>query len=364
MDVSVLLLMLMVLSTNADSKDNHCVDVSHNGREKKFQVSCEEEGAVISNITVFSGTNNCPGNAGCCVGETPNLIVESLNCYWVHNCSISFPRDIIIKSYSECQNCIGNHPNFMLITETRCFTPKNKTDGHVEQGKIDICENLTTGDDKSSMSVDSGLLLSHKNYPWEYEPSKIMTPREPNKTCHKKLWLEADTKIVVSVHTIDVAEGDSLLIITDSTIKDIRDKTTLVYYDYQTKSVEFNFTVAQESNGGMGFIVCFKRIPTRDNNPIMNACDDVMNQSAAVKVTEADAECTRTWWGCPTPSPKKGKKKCTKAERRANKCRRRKKKGQKKNKKNRERRKKKDKEKKSKSLKRRRSRKQARDKSV
>ena len=44
-------------------------------------------------------------------------------------------------------------------------------------------------------------------------------------------------------------------------------------------------------------------IPTRDNNPIMNACDDVMNQSAAVKVTEADAECTRTWWGCPTPSP-------------------------------------------------------------
>ena len=108
------------------------------------------------------------------------------------------------------------------------------------------------------MSVDSGLLLSHKNYPWEYEPSKIMTPREPNKTCHKKLWLEADTKIVVSVHTIDVAEGDSLLIITDSTIKNIRDKTTLVYYDYQTKSVEFNFTVTQESNGGKGFIVCFK----------------------------------------------------------------------------------------------------------
>lgn len=357
--------MLMVLSTNADSKDKHCVDAKKNGGEK-FQVSCEEEGAVISDITVFSGTtDSCTENAGCCVGETPNLIVESLNCYWKQNCSISFPRDIIIKSYADCSNCIGSQPRFMMIKETRCFTPKNTTDGHVQQDIVDICEELKP--EPSDISMDSGLLLSHKYYPWEYKPSKMMSAQDPTRTCNKKFWLKDHTTMVVSVHTIDVAEGDSLLVINGSLKQTIQNKTTLVFHAYQTRSVEFTFTVAQESNGGRGFVLCFKMIPTRSYDSTMNACDDVMNESAAVKVTKADAECTRTWWGCPTPTPtptpppKKEKKRCRKKDRKANKCKNRnKQKGQKKKKKNnKERRNKKRNGKGSNSSKQRRSRKQS-----
>lgn len=334
MDISKVLLLLIVLSSKADART--CVDTD----TKQFDLTCDESDAVISHVDVIFGRGVCAGDRSCCAGHSPKSIVDKLNCYWKHTCSISFPRDIIIMATdNDCTPCVGMPPEYMILNEYRCITSKIKS-AVKPVGIVDICGDDTLNDD-DDMSMDSGLLLSHKRFPWIYDSTAMVPNRDPKKVCKKTFWMSQGQTLLVSIHEhIDIAEEDSLLVRAktgNGTVETKEVQKNARYSEDVTPFVEFEFDVLQGSNGGRGFVLCFKMIPTGDYEPTMNACDMVMTRSEAVKVTQTDTKCMLPFWGCLPAStsqlkqegrPKKSK--CTRADRKAGKCKRkggRKKKG-------------------------------------
>ena len=121
------------------------------------------------------------------------------------------------------------------------------------QAKIDICDNEETTE---HIYMGGGLLLSHNDYPWEYEASDLVAGMNPARVCKKELWAKDGNKLVVAIHGnhADLAEGDSLMVRTENNILMDYSNIAPVY----EKTVQFEFTVSRGSNGGKGFIVCFK----------------------------------------------------------------------------------------------------------
>ena len=91
-------------------------------KPRRLDITCKNKGAVISSIDVTSGslTNQC------CVGKSPQMIVDVNNCYWKTSCSINFPTDIVIMPLDDksqlCKGCIGSSVDKITLKETRCFT--------------------------------------------------------------------------------------------------------------------------------------------------------------------------------------------------------------------------------------------------
>ena len=112
--------------------------------------------------------------------------------------------------------------------------------------------------------MDSGILRSHPDYPWQYNSNSYpkFSKSSPNHVCKRKLWLSKKTNIVMTVQVLDIAEGDYLNV-TNVTMNDevttetITSNITNVYFEH--KSLEFTFRISQGTNGGMGFLICFKR---------------------------------------------------------------------------------------------------------
>ena len=128
-----------------------------------------------------------------------------------------------------------------------------------QQAKLNICDD----DDVTTTDIHmDGLLLSHSDYPWEYEVRNFVVGIHSANVCSKKLWLSEGWKLLVTIHDIDLAEGDSLIMRTSS--KTIRypnlTKSAQFLFEESDSYVQFEFKVSQESNGGKGFVVCFKRM--------------------------------------------------------------------------------------------------------
>lgn len=312
----------LIPAVHAGYLEHGCVDRINNGSDTKFDISCKEDRARISFIDVTSGRGLCSDRLDCCVGKTPQLIVSHLNCYWKRSCSINFPTEIIIMptQISPGCNCIGYPPDYLELKEVMCFTPKDKPG---QRDIVDICGTNTTG----NLSMDGGLLVSHSNFPWEYNPRSLVGT-ESQRKCKKTIWLSPyKTKLLTTVQDLDIAEGDNLSARSKTkggtNVKTVQANTTTLY-DEQL-SVEFEFVIGQESNGGRGFVICFLMIPTGDYEPGMNACEMLMTRNYNVDVTKYDADCAVPLWGC-----KKKKKKCKKRDEKEGKCTRRRKKGKKK----------------------------------
>ena len=131
--------------------------------------------------------------------------------------------------------------------------------------------------------MDSGILRSHHDYPWLYNSDTFSKFNRTSRThvCKRTLWLggtEKKTNIVMKVQVVDIAEGDflnvtSVSMIGETTTETINTSLTRVYQEH--KSLEFTFSILQGTNGGMGFLICFKRkymCPVTYNTLTENMC--------------------------------------------------------------------------------------------
>ena len=132
-----------------------------------------------------------------------------------------------------------------------------------KQRIVDICDE--TGNVTGNVSIDSGILRSHPKYPWDYDSNSFtkFSKMSPNHICKKTFWLTRNTpNLLVTVHAIDIAEGDFLNVTSVTmnnkvTTETVTANRTKVYYEH--KSVEYRLEISQGTNGGMGFLICFKR---------------------------------------------------------------------------------------------------------
>ena len=133
------------------------------------------------------------------------------------------------------------------------------------QAIVDVCDETEDDAGSISLGVDSGIVRSHPKYPWQYSSNSYskFSKMFPRYVCKKTLWLtKTKTKLLVTVKAVDVNDGD-FLNITSATMGDEVNTETIttninkVFYDH--KSVEFTFAILQGTNGGKGFLICFKR---------------------------------------------------------------------------------------------------------
>ena len=128
------------------------------------------------------------------------------------------------------------------------------TDSKGMQARVNICDDKETTKD---IHLDAGLLLSHNDYPWEYDARNLVISITPAVVCKKIFWLATGKKLVVAIHDLDLAEGDSFQVRTgNGAVMEYPNVTPV--FDHSDTSVQFEFKMSLESNGGRGFVVCFK----------------------------------------------------------------------------------------------------------
>ncbi|XP_045197794.2 uncharacterized protein LOC123552306 [Mercenaria mercenaria] len=261
-----------------------CVETSH--RKKSTQLDCTD--GIISDVSVTSGLGRCLNDAGRCLGMTPTVMVDSMNCYWNSDCLIKWPRDPIIYTETD-RTCMGRVPTFMSISY-KCFKP---TDNQEENGfvndvqpkklLIDMCSDdveesvyKRTGDSKMA-----GIIRSHKLYPWDYSNSR--------RTCSVNIYWRSKQKqkLVVTVKGIDLSENDSLTIRNEKReAVNVTSERTFIFSDGTVTS--FVFSVGWQSNSGKGFLLCFRFISDVDKTVKDDACESIMTAGIVNNVEPDD----------------------------------------------------------------------------
>ena len=248
-----------------------------NGSKFPFRV----KGAVISSIDVISGSGTCSSSAEDDCTYKPWFLKQP--CYWKHKCFIQFPKNVITKSTYWSKPCPNDN---LMLKKVRCFPKKSihnaYPDGHANS-IIDICADNISG----NLSIDSGLLRSHQQYPWLYQTTHDTGYRNTKYDCRKALWLSArNSKLLVTVNDIDIAYGDHLnvkMVSTDDKVwKETITTNKTIFYNEQ-KYVEYAFEMTRGSNGGRGFLLCFIRLKSGEYDPTLNACDMLMSRSVKIK---------------------------------------------------------------------------------
>ncbi|XP_053397783.1 uncharacterized protein LOC128556490 [Mercenaria mercenaria] len=254
-----------------------CVEASHT--QKSSRLDCTD--GYISDVTVKSGMGKCKQTGGGCLGMTPALMVNSMNCYWHNTCLINWPQDPIVFTEPDVtdRTCLGMEPAFMRI-RYNCFKPTDhqedygyvKLSGNDVQPKrllIDMCSDLKDGKSVYTRNGDShmaGIIRSHKLHPWNYS-------NQPRK-CSVKIYWPTGQRLVVTIQNIDLSEDDQLIIGNRGRVPvNVSSSETFSFSNGSITTIVFN--VGEESNSGKGFILCFKFISDEDQG-IKNACESIM----------------------------------------------------------------------------------------
>lgn len=93
----------------------------------------------------------------------------------------------------------------------------------------------------------SGVIRSHSIYPWGYTAKR--------RNCTVKINWPESQKLIVTVHNIALDEDDYLTIGNKNPVN----VTSAGNIPLEKEELTvFNFIVGNETNGGQGFVVCFK----------------------------------------------------------------------------------------------------------
>ncbi|KAL4233309.1 hypothetical protein ACF0H5_007992 [Mactra antiquata] len=274
--VSRILFIILTLGNlvRSQSIKESCVNSTLPNKSARFD--CGNNG-MIAFADVKSGTGSCFSAEGSrCYGLTPQLLVSKLNCYWKRNCTIEWPDGPLLLMENG-DSCIGHKPEFLEL-KYKCFRPdliiKEYTPdiraSEASTVMIDICSHLANKKDQYELTGKpnlSGIIRSHAIYPWDYSSS--------NRTCIVNIYWPQRRMLVVSVQDIELGEGDYLQI-GNHTIDD--ETPSMKRLEFRGSDSQFNtmlnFTVGRDSNGGKGFVVCFKFTDVDDKND-HSVCDDI-----------------------------------------------------------------------------------------
>ncbi|XP_052811621.1 uncharacterized protein LOC128239160 [Mya arenaria] len=234
----------------------------------------------ITNVQLTSGVGSCFEKV--CLGLTSTLMVAQHQCYWQDQCDVEFPVDVIVKT-SEFSKCIARRPGFVEISGYSCFNHKDSPNdsGNSESRLLNICADTDGNPHRTSSSAtyarSEGLIRSHTSFPWSYESTE--------RNCSLELPLLSGHRLHVTVHHMDVGEHDSVMVIgTNSkerrSLVNAAPGTALTIGEDWDSSFRFDFNVSVDSNGGSGFVICFKFYKLGDDSGPQNndVCDELLSK--------------------------------------------------------------------------------------
>lgn len=207
--------------------------------ESGFQLDCGPTGR-ITNVYVLSGMGSCRNQV--CYGETISLLVDIHQCYWKSRCQIQWPDRIIEKVEGELnKKCLRQSADFLHIKAYTCFYPKP------ENGDFIV---LCGAIDKKTVAYRAGIIRSHDSFPWEYGVNKM--------ECSATLFWILDTKLYVTIQTLDVSDLDSLHFLVGDKDTVLNKAGSIQLKSYNGLNGTFKFLIHPDSNAGSGFVLCFK----------------------------------------------------------------------------------------------------------
>ena len=161
-----------------------------------------------------------------------------------------------------------NGTNFSIFIKLQCYRTIKAHYVYLivapYQAIVDVCDE--TKDDAGSLSldVDCGIVRSHHKYPWQYSSNSYskFSKMFPRYVCKKTLWMtKTKTNLLVTIKAVDVNDGDFLNITSATMGDEVNTETITTNINkvfYERKYVEFTFSILQGTNGGKGFLICFK----------------------------------------------------------------------------------------------------------
>lgn len=215
-------------------------------------------------------------------GRTPSLITDVQKCNWKQSCRFKFPKDRMVtcvtlnytedtevkvqedETFSDA-SCFLEDVQFLRPVHAKCIKARIVKN---------LCERKNGGlECVEKFSRRKGLIKSHESFPWFYNYRNL--------THRSRLKIPRKYSLVVGIKTIHLCEDDRLIVRTrkgKKNISKVKDNTHLIFTKKQHKFLELIFTVAPDSRGCGGFLICYSVVENNVDEydgKTRNVCDEV-----------------------------------------------------------------------------------------
>ncbi|CAG2257607.1 unnamed protein product [Mytilus edulis] len=247
---------------NSPSKSSCFPVPAQNDLCESINISCPL-GSVIYKPNIDASSDECPASGhffqnkeSPCVGRPVDLITDVNDCYWKQSCLIQFP---VTPIYT--QICV-NEAQSIIVHDWICIKAEQTSVYFKEL----ICKSQFIG-----TNANSGVILSHRNIPWNYD--RTMFEDKPEKTCETTITVptSGESRVLVEISLLDIDMQNDQLTINEIKVdkKDFRKE----FPPYTQVNIKFSSNT-DNSKGGKGFVICFRRLNKQENNA-KSACDGI-----------------------------------------------------------------------------------------
>ncbi|KAK3595197.1 hypothetical protein CHS0354_021512 [Potamilus streckersoni] len=223
--------------------------------QRKFEICCDD--GEIFDVNITSTVGECGQSS--CTGDTPQLIMQKLNCYWKNRCIIELPKDTIIQSTSNSNECIGGKPKVLVLHWWKC-TQKGVNISYL---KTNTTFNIG----------DKGILRSHSRFPWDYSIDDFNSEFKETYIVTVTFWLTTDYTVTITAYKVNVTDPDRLEWYTKQNNAPVPVSMGTVHFDQNVEKVYLQLNLSKDSKGDSGFLICFNY--SSNGGTIQDACSDL-----------------------------------------------------------------------------------------
>ncbi|XP_076436145.1 uncharacterized protein LOC143275753 [Babylonia areolata] len=241
--------------------------------DKPFQAKCKK-GSIASMSVV--------GHHGpLCRGLTPDLFVQMNSCFWKKRCVLNYSTkrpNYMLKLYNGTMaECVTKQPEKFVISY-ECTTKKVKELHTVQQEHQHQQGNNGTKAREAVKGVKQGVVVSHSDHPWLYRGHRSHHGPDQHRYnrggMHQNLTLLKPNKkmkaFFYTIRTLSLMSGDNLTVKWRAAEDNSDHWATKVFgadHDLTTgntfsisgpSEVVFSLDTPAHTNGGEGFVICFK----------------------------------------------------------------------------------------------------------
>ncbi|XP_053397784.1 uncharacterized protein LOC128556491 isoform X1 [Mercenaria mercenaria] len=301
----ICLLTEMIVSKRSDNNKDHAKwNVNYYPKPTRgvkhldMNLKCSNKYQLID-VEVIAGKKMFEDNQEEYVfGYTPSLIFNVNNCYWNQGCTITLPQDLMVTCVTvkntdgkgaivvpnegfSSKTCAMENVQFLNPVHAKCIKVKVvKNICELKNGKPN-CTN--------KLPKRKGMIKSHESFPWNY-----------NETYRNLVWKYnfplTDKKqkvLVIGLKSVHVCEDDRLVLRTNKGEMDIAEMEENKHLSFKKQDhgfLDLEFSVASDSKGCGGFLICYNEIKKKELNRYdgkkRNVCDNLFNKKALIPKLE------------------------------------------------------------------------------
>ncbi|XP_063397607.1 uncharacterized protein LOC134681901 [Mytilus trossulus] len=233
---------------------------------KSINISCPL-GSVIYKPIIDASSDKCPASGQFfqnteppCVGRPVDLYADIADCYWKQSCFIKFPLTPIFT-----RTCV-NQAQSIIVQDWICI----KAAQNSVYFKDLICKSQYIG-----THANSGVILSHQNIPWNYDKTMFDENQilKTEKTCETSITVPTSggSRVLIEISLFDIDMQNDQLTINEIMVE--KEDFRKEFPPYTQVNIKFS-SKTDNSKGGKGFVICFRRLNKQENNG-KSACDGI-----------------------------------------------------------------------------------------